>query len=134
MAYFWYSWLGVGVAVVFCHVYFAWWGRDKRPRVDWEHVYAMERAIWGQTFAHAGAPSAVEASGYNPFSNPSLPLANYGIASPGELHRAVAYLTRNEQREGYFARNERLNLEWEADKENAYMSNDYVEEVFRRGY
>ena len=113
VAYFWYSWLGVGVAVVFCHVYFAWWGRDKRPRVDWEHVYAMERDVWGQTFAHAGAPSPWPRPAptgisthyaHNPFSHP--------IADADHVRQAYVHLTRNEIRSRQLA----ADYEWEKAK------------------
>lgn len=65
-------------------------GYRRRHRVDWPHVYEMEREVYGHTFDHAGAPEAPKPSsdGYYhtrrsvPYQNIEKASASHGLYQP----------------------------------------------------
>lgn len=86
MSAFWWGALVFGALYVAYDLLFMRPSYGKRQRtVDWEHVYRMEREVWGETFNHLDAPP------------PFVKGAPTGIST---------YLTRNEIRraEGYIAK------------------------------
>lgn len=118
--WFWLIFLGIFLATEAFHLICVCLERPapKRRTVDWEHVYAIEREVWGQTFEHAGAPAPKprgyysvfgqlmpiedgetlaqakeRLSQYNPFSNPKF-------VGCGIISRSACVGTSNRPRPG----------------------------------
>ena len=111
-----FVWPLVGISGFVVLVQLLAWSMSRgmvQSRINWDHVYAMERDVWGQTFAHAGAPSPWPRPAptgisthyaHNPFSHP--------IADADHVRQAYVHLTRNEIRSRQLA----ADYEWEKAK------------------
>lgn len=97
MSLFWilfFVWLGVGAFwAVADLVFLAHRVREPRSRIDWEHVYAMEREVWKRTFDHLGAPAPRHEVVIN---------RRHLIASGVDREAAAEYLTRHDAPAAYF--------------------------------